>query len=327
MTHHLKCWQAIACMAPLVLGACHSAPTRIYPLAVAQPASRATAPSPMLRVDSVHVPPDWDRIEILTPAAGGGLKINDLDRWSAPLAQVTRQVLSADLDARMPPGTVIYPHLPKSSDALGIGVDILAFTLSGATATMQVSWIITPAQQPETAKRSAATLTTPVTGTDPASVARAWSALVGEVAEHIAADAPTFKSPLSQDLFSRIQLNPGDRGFCSATVVPLGDKSLVFVSGEVGRDASGKVVSGGFEAEARQCFANIERTLNAAGATFKNVVRITAFVKDLADYPIYARVRTEVFGSDWPASASVGVADLLLGAKLEVDAIAVIEAR
>jgi enamine deaminase RidA (YjgF/YER057c/UK114 family) len=78
------------------------------------------------------------------------------------------------------------------------------------------------------------------------------------------------------------------------------------------------------EAEARQCFANIKHALDRAGAGFKDVVRITAYVKDLADYPAYAKVRSEVFGADWPASATVGVSDLLLGAKLEVDAVAVV---
>jgi enamine deaminase RidA (YjgF/YER057c/UK114 family) len=121
----------------------------------------------------------------------------------------------------------------------------------------------------------------------------------------------------------RIQ-NERDKGFSAAVVVPLGDTSLIFVSGEVGRDSSGAIVKGGFEAEARQCFANIRVALQRAGADFKNVVRITAYVKDLADYPVYSKVRSEVFGSDWPASASVGVSDLLLGAKLEVDAVAVI---
>jgi enamine deaminase RidA (YjgF/YER057c/UK114 family) len=123
--------------------------------------------------------------------------------------------------------------------------------------------------------------------------------------------------------FRRIR-NDRDRGFSAAVVVPLGARSLVFISGEVGRDASGAIVAGGFEAEARQCFANIGHALQRAGATFKDVVRITAYVKDLADYAVYAKVRTEVFGEDWPASASVGVADLLLGAKLEVDAVAVV---
>jgi 2-iminobutanoate/2-iminopropanoate deaminase len=123
----------------------------------------------------------------------------------------------------------------------------------------------------------------------------------------------------------RIQ-NERDKGFSAAVAVPVGTGTMVFISGEVGRDASGRVVSGGFEAEARQCFANIEHALKRAGATFKHVVRITAYVKDLADYPVYTKVRTDTFGADWPASASVGVSDLLLGARLEVDAVAFIPA-
>lgn len=123
----------------------------------------------------------------------------------------------------------------------------------------------------------------------------------------------------------RIQ-NDRDRGFSAAVVVPLGPKSLVFVSGEVGRDLSGAIVQGGFEAETRQCFANIQHALERAGATFPDVVRITAYLKNLADYPVYAKVRSDVFGADWPASATVGVSDLLLGATLEVDAVAVVGA-
>jgi 2-iminobutanoate/2-iminopropanoate deaminase len=128
---------------------------------------------------------------------------------------------------------------------------------------------------------------------------------------------------MSTDALRRIQ-NPSDRGFSAAVCVALGPKSLIFVSGEVGRDSSGTIVPGGFEAEARQCFANIKYALERAGATFRDVVRITAYIKDLADYPVYAKVRTDVFGADWPASASVGVSDLLLGARLEVDAVAVV---
>jgi 2-iminobutanoate/2-iminopropanoate deaminase len=113
-------------------------------------------------------------------------------------------------------------------------------------------------------------------------------------------------------------------GFSAAVVVPLGPRSLVFVSGEVGRDQSGAIVKGGFEAEVRQCFANIKQVLERSGATFADVVRITAYLKDLADYSFYAKIRTEVFGVECPASATVAVADLLLGAKLEVDAVAVV---
>jgi enamine deaminase RidA (YjgF/YER057c/UK114 family) len=129
---------------------------------------------------------------------------------------------------------------------------------------------------------------------------------------------------MSADAPLRRIKNDRDRGFSAAVSVPLGTKSLLFVSGEVGRDASGSIVPGGFEAEARQCFANIKYALERGGAGFEDVVRITAYLTDLADYPVYARIRTEVFGEHWPASATVGVNALLLGAKLEVDAIAAV---
>jgi enamine deaminase RidA (YjgF/YER057c/UK114 family) len=129
---------------------------------------------------------------------------------------------------------------------------------------------------------------------------------------------------MSADAPLRRIKNERDRGFSAAVSVPLGTKSLLFVSGEVGRDASGSIVPGGFEAEVRQCFANIRYALERGGAGFEDVVRITAYLKDLADYPVYAKIRTEVFGEHWPASATVGVNDLLVGAKLEVDAIAAV---
>jgi 2-iminobutanoate/2-iminopropanoate deaminase len=122
-------------------------------------------------------------------------------------------------------------------------------------------------------------------------------------------------------------LNERDRGFAAAVVVPLGSRSMIFISGEVGRDESGKLVAGGFEAETRQTFANLKLALERAGAGLENVVRITAYVKELADYGVYAKVRNEIFGATWPASASVGVSDLLLGANIEIDAVAVVDSR
>jgi 2-iminobutanoate/2-iminopropanoate deaminase len=118
--------------------------------------------------------------------------------------------------------------------------------------------------------------------------------------------------------------NERDQGFAAAVVVPLGSRSMIFVSGEVGRDSSGKLVAGGFDAETRQTFANLQFALQRAGAGLEDVVRITAYVKDLADYGVYARIRNEIFGANCPASASVGVADLLLGARIEIDAVAIL---
>jgi enamine deaminase RidA (YjgF/YER057c/UK114 family) len=80
----------------------------------------------------------------------------------------------------------------------------------------------------------------------------------------------------------------------------------------------------GIEQEARNTFEYIKRTLAALGADMSHVVKINAFLTDLADYDAYAAVRASYFGDQLPASASVGVRDLLLGAHLEVDALAFI---
>jgi len=118
----------------------------------------------------------------------------------------------------------------------------------------------------------------------------------------------------------RLTTNPAS-GFSDAVTIS-GPGRTVHVSGNVGFGDDGTVVSGGMEAEARATFANIEKTLHAAGATMADVIRITAFITDLDAYPAYAKVRSEVFGETLPASATVQVAGLLVGAQIEIDAIA-----
>jgi len=180
----------------LTLAACNSAPTRIHGLDPAVPAARMdTYHGPPLRIDTLSVPAGWDRSELLGLSADGRLQISDFDQWSAPLPQIARQTLSDDLDLRLPSGSVIYPRLPKPNGALGVDVDILEFSISASQASMQASWLIIPAAGSQGAKRSVASLHGALRATDPAAVARAWSELLGQLAEHIAADAAAFNSP------------------------------------------------------------------------------------------------------------------------------------
>jgi 2-iminobutanoate/2-iminopropanoate deaminase len=110
-------------------------------------------------------------------------------------------------------------------------------------------------------------------------------------------------------------------GFAEA-VSTSGPGRTIHVSGNVGFGDDGKVVGGGMEAESRATFAHIEKALEGAGADLSNVVRITAFITDLSAYSEYAKVRSEVFGERLPASATVQVAGLLVGAQIEIDAVA-----
>lgn len=118
----------------------------------------------------------------------------------------------------------------------------------------------------------------------------------------------------------RLMTNPS-WGFADA-VTTSGAGRTIHISGNVGFGDDGKVVSGGMGAEARATFANIERTLGDAGAGMSHVVKITAFVTSLENYGEYAQVREELFGDRLPASSTVQVAGLLVGAQIEIEAVA-----
>lgn len=118
----------------------------------------------------------------------------------------------------------------------------------------------------------------------------------------------------------RLTTNPAS-GYSDA-VASGGKGRTIHVSGCVGFGDDGKLVSGGMGAEARATFDNIERALAGLGASISDVVKINAFVTSLDEYPDYAAAREERFGSQLPASATVQVAGLLVGACIEIDAVA-----
>ena len=92
------------------------------------------------------------------------------------------------------------------------------------------------------------------------------------------------------------------------------------VSGQVGI-ADGKLVAGGLEAELRQAIANLSHLLASEGATLRDVVKTTVFLKHLGtDYPRMNEVYIELFGDHRPARSAVGVAELPIGALVEVEA-------
>ena len=116
------------------------------------------------------------------------------------------------------------------------------------------------------------------------------------------------------------------RGIMSQGVkVPAGH--LVFVSGQVARNAQGETVGkGDIKAQTRQVLENIKAVLESAGATLDDVVKVGVFVTNLEEhFSQIHEVRAEFFKQDYPASTLVEVKalaqkDLLI----EIEAIAVI---
>jgi 2-iminobutanoate/2-iminopropanoate deaminase len=100
--------------------------------------------------------------------------------------------------------------------------------------------------------------------------------------------------------------------------------NTLYVSGHLGRDpVTAKLVSGGIEAETRQALANIGEVLTAAGMSFKDVVSVTVYITSFEDFARFNAVYREYFPSDPPARATVQVAALNVGARIELQAIAV----
>ncbi|HET7180910.1 MAG TPA: Rid family detoxifying hydrolase [Candidatus Limnocylindrales bacterium] len=95
---------------------------------------------------------------------------------------------------------------------------------------------------------------------------------------------------------------------------------FVFVSGQPGIDPStGAVPPGGFEAEARQSFVNLQRVVEAAGATMDRVVRTTVFLGSADDFPAMNQLFAEFFGSAPPARATP-IVGLPRGLRISIDA-------
>jgi uncharacterized lipoprotein YmbA len=190
MTTQHSTWMGTAAgLLALLLIACHSAPTRIYTLYSVPPVSAITPyTGPAIRVDAVHVPPALDRIEVVSDIAPGELKVSDLDHWSAPLAQVANQALSADMVARLPPGRVVFPHLAKPEGALGVDVDILDFKVDTNGAYLEASWIISAKNSDTATRRGTGRFRSAGSGADARATASALSALLAQLADQITAD-------------------------------------------------------------------------------------------------------------------------------------------
>jgi reactive intermediate/imine deaminase len=98
----------------------------------------------------------------------------------------------------------------------------------------------------------------------------------------------------------------------------------VYLSGQVGLDpASGQLVAGGFEAEARRVFENLRAVAEAAGSSLAAAVRVTVYLTDFNQFTIANRVMQEYFSEPFPARVTIGVASLPRGAAIEVDCILV----
>jgi 2-iminobutanoate/2-iminopropanoate deaminase len=138
-----------------------------------------------------------------------------------------------------------------------------------------------------------------------------WMALVLLATTVRAADIEYLTSPQSRSL---------ELPFSEA--VRVGD--TIYLSGQIGNiPGEKKLVEGGIAPETRQTILNIKATLERHGSSLEQVVKCTVFLADIADWPAVNVVYEKYFGPNYPARSAIAGSGLALGARVEIECIAV----
>jgi 2-iminobutanoate/2-iminopropanoate deaminase len=121
-------------------------------------------------------------------------------------------------------------------------------------------------------------------------------------------------------------IGPYSQAVSASTLSPtMGSRRLIFLSGQIPLDPkTGELVKGTIEEETRRVMENLRAVLAAGGAGFEHLVKTTIFLTDLADFAKVNEVYGSFLGAIPPARATVQVAALPRGARVEIDAIAVV---
>jgi len=113
------------------------------------------------------------------------------------------------------------------------------------------------------------------------------------------------------------------KGFPFSDAVRVGN--LLYLSGELGRDADGKIVAGGIAAETQKTLENIKGTLERYGSSLDNAVKMTVMLADMGEWADMNKVYATFFPNHFPARSALGVNGLALGARVEIECVAVVK--
>jgi len=99
---------------------------------------------------------------------------------------------------------------------------------------------------------------------------------------------------------------------------------MLYLSGQIGMDASGNIAPGGIAAETRQAMENIRATLGQYGSSMDRIIKATVMLADMAEWGEMNKVYVTYFDQHLPARSAFGTSGLALGARVEIECIAVV---
>ncbi|MFO7965557.1 MAG: RidA family protein [Desulfobacterales bacterium] len=100
---------------------------------------------------------------------------------------------------------------------------------------------------------------------------------------------------------------------------------MLYLSGMIGMDSTRKLRSGGITAETRQVMENMKDTLKRHGSSLEHVIKVTVMLADMNEWAEMNKIYVTYFPKNLPARSALGANGLALGARVEIECIAVVK--
>ena len=98
--------------------------------------------------------------------------------------------------------------------------------------------------------------------------------------------------------------------------------NLLFLSGQIGSGADGRLIAGGIGAETRQTLANIRSVLERHGSSLARIVKVTVMLADMSEWATMNAEYVTFFGTNLPARSAFGCNGLAMNARVEIECVA-----
>jgi reactive intermediate/imine deaminase len=136
----------------------------------------------------------------------------------------------------------------------------------------------------------------------------------------VAVGAPLLASPV------RAQGSPPAQYLGSSNILSSAVRvgNMLYLSGSLGTDSTGKLAEGGIGPETRQTLANIRRTLEQNGSSIDRVVKCTVFLVDMTEWAAMNVEYVKVFVTNKPARSAIGSSGLVRNARVEIECFATV---
>lgn len=99
--------------------------------------------------------------------------------------------------------------------------------------------------------------------------------------------------------------------------------NMIYTSGQIGTDSTGKLAPGGIEPETRQALKNVDAVLRASGSSLDRAVKCTVFLADMKEWPAMNAVYATFFPNHKPARSAMGASGIAANGRVEIECMAV----